>query len=82
MALVTGAVWGQPTWGTWWEWDPRLTSFLILLLFYLGYMALWSAIENPDNAADLTGVAVFLASDGADYIVAQTYNVDGGNWLS
>ena len=62
MALVTGAVWGQPTWGTWWEWDPRLTSFLILLLFYLGYMALWSAIENPDNAADLTGVMCLVGS--------------------
>lgn len=62
VALVTGAVWGQPTWGTWWEWDPRLTSFLILLLFYLGYMALWSAIENPDNAADLTGVLCLVGS--------------------
>ena len=62
VALVTGAVWGQPTWGTWWEWDPRLTSFLILLLFYLGYMALWSAIENPDSAADLTGVLCLVGS--------------------
>lgn len=62
VALVTGAVWGQPTWGTWWEWDPRLTSFLILFLFYLGYMALWSAIENPDNAADLTGVLCLVGS--------------------
>ena len=62
VALVTGAVWGQPTWGTWWEWDPRLTSFLILLLFYLGYMALWSAIENPDSAADLTGVMCLVGS--------------------
>lgn len=37
----TGAIWGQPVWGTWWAWDPRLTSFLILFLFYLGYIALW-----------------------------------------
>ena len=37
IALVTGAIWGQPMWGTWWVWDPRLTSFLILFLFYLGY---------------------------------------------
>ncbi len=35
IALITGAIWGQPMWGTWWEWDPRLTSFLILFLFYL-----------------------------------------------
>ena len=62
IALVTGAIWGQPMWGTWWEWDPRLTSFLILLLFYLGYMALWSAIENPDSAADLTGVLCLVGS--------------------
>ena len=62
IALVTGAIWGQPMWGTWWEWDPRLTSFLILFLFYLGYMALWSAIENPDSAADLTGVLCLVGS--------------------
>lgn len=62
IALVTGAIWGQPMWGTWWEWDPRLTSFLILFLFYLGYMALWSAIDNPDSAADLTGVLCLVGS--------------------
>lgn len=62
IALVTGAIWGQPMWGTWWEWDPRLTSFLILFLFYLGYMALWSSIENPDSAADLTGVLCLVGS--------------------
>ena len=54
IGLVTGAVWGQPMWGTWWAWDPRLTSFLILFLFYLGYIALWEAVEDPDTAADLT----------------------------
>ncbi|SDE36097.1 heme exporter protein C [Paracoccus isoporae] len=62
IALVTGAIWGQPMWGTWWEWDPRLTSFLILFLFYLGYIALWSAIEDPDSAADLTGVLCLVGS--------------------
>ena len=62
IALVTGAIWGQPMWGTWWEWDPRLTSFLILFLFYLGYMALWEAIDNPDTAADLTGVLCLVGS--------------------
>lgn len=56
IALFTGAVWGQPMWGTWWAWDPRLTSFLILFLFYIGYVALWSAIEDPDTAADLTAI--------------------------
>ncbi len=62
IALFTGAIWGQPMWGTWWEWDPRLTAFLILFLFYLGYMALWEAIENPDSAADLTSVLCLVGS--------------------
>ncbi len=62
IALATGAIWGQPMWGTWWVWDPRLTSFLILFLFYLGYMALWEAIENPDTAADLTSVLCLVGS--------------------
>jgi heme exporter protein C len=62
IALVTGAIWGQPIWGTWWVWDPRLTSFLILFLFYLGYMALWEAIEDPDTAADLTSVLCLVGS--------------------
>ncbi len=62
IALFTGAVWGQPMWGSWWEWDPRLTAFLILFLFYLGYMALWEAVENPDAAADLTSVLCLVGS--------------------
>ncbi len=62
IALFTGAVWGQPMWGTWWEWDPRLTSFLILFLFYLGYMALWASVEDPDTAADLTSVLCLVGS--------------------
>ncbi len=61
-ALFTGAIWGQPMWGTWWAWDPRLTSFLILALFYLGYIALWEAIEDPDTAADLTSVLCLVGS--------------------
>ena len=62
IGLFTGAIWGQPMWGTWWAWDPRLTAFLILFLFYLGYMALWEAIENPDTAADLTSVLCLVGS--------------------
>lgn len=62
IALVTGGIWGQPMWGTWWAWDPRLTAFLILFLFYLGYMALWSAIEDPDTAADLTSVLCLVGT--------------------
>ncbi|WP_298570364.1 heme ABC transporter permease [uncultured Aliiroseovarius sp.] len=62
IALITGAIWGEPMWGTYWAWDPRLTSFLILFLFYLGYMALWAAIEDPDTAADLTSVLCIVGS--------------------
>ena len=68
IALVTGAIWGQPMWGTWWEWDPRLTSFLILFLFYLGYMALWEAIDNPGHGcrSDLTAILCLVGSVFAD----------------
>ncbi|MFN6978627.1 MAG: cytochrome c biogenesis protein CcsA, partial [Gemmobacter sp.] len=62
IGLVTGALWGQPMWGTWWEWDPRLTAFLILALFYLGYIALWEAVENPDTAADLTAILCLVGT--------------------
>ena len=62
IGLVTGAIWGQPMWGTWWAWDPRLTAFLILFLFYLGYLALWAAIEDADTAADLTSVLCIVGS--------------------
>lgn len=62
VALLTGAIWGKPMWGTYWEWDPRLTSFLILALFYLGYIALWSAIEDPDAAADLTAILCLVGT--------------------
>ncbi len=62
IAIFTGALWGQPIWETYWEWDPRLTSFFILFLFYLGYIALWEAIEDPDTAADLTSVLCMVGS--------------------
>ena len=51
LALVTGSIWGKPMWGTWWVWDARLTSELILLFLYLGYMALQSAIDDRRTAA-------------------------------
>ena len=62
IALITGAIWGEPMWGSWWEWDPRLTAFLILFLFYLGYIALWQAIDDPDKAADLTAILCLIGS--------------------
>ncbi|MAY88913.1 MAG: transcriptional regulator [Pseudooceanicola sp.] len=76
IALVTGAIWGQPMWGTWWAWDPRLTSFLILFLFYLGYIALWSSIDQPDTAADLTSVLCLV---GSVFAILSRYAVNFWN---
>jgi heme exporter protein C len=76
IALITGALWGQPMWGTWWAWDPRLTSFLILFLFYLGYIALWQAIEDPDTAADLTSILCIV---GSVFAVLSRYAVNFWN---
>jgi heme exporter protein C len=56
LCLATGALWGQPTWGTWWVWDARLTSVLILFLIYLGYLALLSAVEDQEKAGKLAAV--------------------------
>ena len=70
--LLTGAIWGQPTWGTYWAWDPRLTAFLILFFFYLGYLALWSAIEDGEVAADLTS---YLCLVGSLFAILSRYAV-------
>lgn len=56
IALVTGAVWGKPTWGTWWVWDARITSVLVLFFLYLGVLALYEAFENNDAAAKACAV--------------------------
>ncbi|MCG3266444.1 heme ABC transporter permease [Yoonia sp. I 8.24] len=76
IGLLTGAIWGQPMWGTYWAWDPRLTSFLILFLFYLGYIAMWEAIEDPDTAADLTSV---LCMVGSVFAILSRYAVNFWN---
>lgn len=59
VALWTGAVWGKPMWGTWWVWDARLTSTLILLFLYMGTLALWSAIEDTQRS-DRAGALLTL----------------------
>ena len=76
IGLATGAIWGQPMWGTWWAWDPRLTAFLILFLFYLGYIALWEAIEDDDTAADLTSILCLV---GSVFAVLSRYAVNFWN---
>jgi len=59
LSLVTGALWGKPMWGTWWVWDARLTSELILFFLYLGFMALQAAIDDP-RRADKAGALLAL----------------------
>ena len=60
LTLVTGSLWGRPMWGAWWAWDPRLTSELILLFLYLGYMALQSAIEDRRMAAQAGAILALV----------------------
>ncbi len=62
IALVSGALWGQPTWGTWWVWDARLTSELLLLFLYLGYLALEAAIDEPRRAERACAVLALVGS--------------------
>lgn len=78
LALVTGAIWGKPTWGTWWIWDARLTSMLVLFFLYVGIIALHGAIQNVHNAARATAV---LALVGAVNIPIIKYSVQWWNTL-
>jgi len=78
LALLTGAIWGKPTWGSWWVWDARLTSMLVLLFLYLGVIALNSAIESETTAAQSTAV---LALVGLVNIPIIKYSVEWWNTL-
>ena len=76
VALVTGSLWGRPMWGTFWEWDPRLTSELLLLFLYLGYMALRASFDDPQRADRASAV---LALVGVINVPIIHYSV---NWWS
>jgi heme exporter protein C len=78
IALVTGSLWGKPMWGTYWVWDARLTSVLVLFLLYLGLLALWQAIEEPGRAAR---AAAILALVGAVNVPIIHYSVVWWNTL-
>lgn len=78
LALVTGSLWGRPMWGTWWVWDARLTSVVVLLLFYLGYMAVLAAIEDDTKATRAAGV---LALVGVVNLPIVKFSVDWWNSL-
>ncbi|MCF4165914.1 heme ABC transporter permease [Zavarzinia compransoris] len=73
IALITGSLWGEPMWGTWWVWDARLTSMLVLFFLYVGYIALWSAIDEPERAAR---AAAILALVGAVNVPIVKFSVD------
>ena len=78
LALISGAFWGQPMWGTWWVWDARLTSELVLLFIYLGYMALWTAMDDPQKAAR---AAAILCLVGVVNLPIIKFSVDWWNTL-
>jgi heme exporter protein C len=60
LALATGSLWGKPMWGAWWVWDARLTSMFVLMLLYLGYIAIWQAIEEPNRAAMVARIVALV----------------------
>jgi heme exporter protein C len=78
ITLITGSIWGKPTWGTWWTWDPRLTSELVTLFLYLGVIGLYSAIEDRRAAARAAG---FLALLGLINIPIVHFSVQWWNTL-
>ena len=78
LALFTGSVWGKPMWGTWWVWDARLTSVLVLFIMYLGLIALWRAFEDPARAGR---VAAVLTLVGFINIPIIKFSVDWWNTL-
>ena len=78
IALVTGSIWGRPTWGTWWAWDARITSMLILALFYLLYLLSWRIFENKTYVLKITSlIAIF----GAINVPIIKFSVDWWNTL-
>jgi heme exporter protein C len=78
VCLATGSLWGKPMWGTWWVWDARLTSVLVLFLIYLALIALWEAIEEPGRAARAAAIMTLV---GAVNLPIIKFSVDWWNTL-
>ena len=78
IAIFTGSVWGQPTWGTWWAWDARITSMLILALFYFMYLLSWRIIENENNAIKISSLIIIV---GAINVPIIKFSVNWWNTL-
>jgi heme exporter protein C len=76
--LVTGSVWGRPMWGTWWQWDARLTSVLVLFIMYLGVIALWNTMEDQIKAGRIVAVLTLV---GAINLPIIKFSVDWWNTL-
>ena len=78
IALVTGSIWGKPTWGTWWAWDARITSMLILALFYSMYLIAWRIYEDKEQVIKITSIIAIL---GAINVPIIKFSVDWWNTL-
>ena len=78
IALVTGSIWGKPTWGTWWAWDARITSMLILALFYAMYLISWRIYENEEKVFKISAIITIL---GIINVPIIKYSVDWWNTL-
>ncbi len=78
IALVTGSIWGKPTWGTWWAWDARITSMLILALFYLMYLIVWRIYEDKEQVFKITSIITII---GIINVPIIKYSVDWWNTL-
>ena len=78
IALVTGSIWGKPTWGTWWAWDARITSMLILALFYAMYLISWRIYENDEKVFKISTIITIL---GIINVPIIKYSVDWWNTL-
>ena len=78
IALVTGSIWGKPTWGTWWAWDARITSMLILAFFYLMYLIAWRIYEDKEQVFKVTSIITIL---GIINVPIIKYSVDWWNTL-
>ena len=78
IALVTGSIWGKPTWGTWWAWDARITSMLILVLFYVMYLLAWRIYEDKEQVIKVTSLIAIL---GVVNVPIIKFSVDWWNTL-
>ena len=78
IALVTGSIWGKPTWGTWWAWDARITSMLILALFYLMYLIAWRIYDSKEKVYKISTLVTVI---GVINVPIIKYSVDWWNTL-